>query len=62
MTQACVAQWLTHFTCNEKIPGSTPGTSSLAAAAILTVYIDVVDIRKLISQTVLVQFLEDSLQ
>jgi hypothetical protein len=23
-----VAQWLTHSTCNRKIPGSTPGTSS----------------------------------
>ena len=25
--QAGVAQWLTHFACNEKIPGSNPGSS-----------------------------------
>ena len=28
--EACLAQWLTHFTCNEKIPGSTPGVSFLS--------------------------------
>ena len=27
MIVACVAQWLTHLICNEKIPGSTPGIS-----------------------------------